>query len=136
MDLVADAVTNKPTQLPTFHCIGVFLSKLAGHVEHSGKAQKDLQFITKLMFAERVRVGSLRISTKTWLSNVSTLTETVSNFGTIYAHLQHLRIHPSSVSQKTMAQSLLQVATSACEVKVDKDIKYDIQDLGFLVACV
>lgn len=113
MDLVADAVTNKPTQLPTFHCIGVFLSKLAGHVEHSGKAQKDLQFITKLMFAERVRVGSLRISTKTWLSNVSTLTETVSNFCTIYAHLQHLRIHPSSVSQKTMAQSLLQVATSA-----------------------
>ena len=80
MDLVADAVTNKPTQLPTFHCIGVFLSKLAGHVEHSGKAQKDLQFITKLMFAERVRVGSLRISTTTWLSNVSTLTETVRNF--------------------------------------------------------
>ena len=23
-----------------------------------------------------------------------------------------------------------------CEVKVDTDIKYDIQDLGFLVACV
>jgi hypothetical protein len=111
-DLMADAVTNKEQRLPTFFALAAFLKGFCNHVEHSGKQQADLNFLNELMIDERIRTGSLRISPKTWVSNVNALKEVLQGMGIIHMHLKHVIKKPRDAAQRTHAEKMLRTITS------------------------
>ena len=113
VDLVADAITDNEKRLPTFFGLASFLKKLCNHIEYSGKQQVDIHFLNQMMLDERIRTGSMRISHKTWISNVGALKEVMHGMGVVYAHLQQVKKAPRNATQKSQVMAMLQIVTSA-----------------------
>jgi hypothetical protein len=108
VEFMADAVTDAETKLPTFSKIGKFLEKLCNHVDYSGKAKDDLEFLKTLMLDTRVKTGSMRISGKQWLSNVPALRQVTSGLVIVHVHCADLfrRVGAPAKTKQHMRQIL------------------------------
>lgn len=100
-DLVSDALSNNETRLPTFFKFGRFLKKLCSHLDFSGKAKADIEFLNKLIVSDVASSGALHISVNTWMSNAKPMAEILRGTGVIYEHLLQTEKHSTGLQKKT-----------------------------------
>ena len=82
------------------------METLCNHVKASGKAQADFGMLNSLMEAEYMRLGSMHISGKAWISNVAPLNEICNTKGMIWMHVMDMIKHPVTKQQRESGERL------------------------------
>ena len=96
LDLIADAITDRSVELPTFASFKRLPDGVSSELKHSGLSKLDLECLNLLLDEEPLKVSPLTYSGKEWLSNVDALTEIVERgFCHVWLHTKQ-RIPTSS----------------------------------------